>query len=95
MNDLEVPSLLINPWQVEDIAAFSYFCCPECIYKSQSVPDFQVHAIVNHPNSKDFFERYGDRYWEEHGDTDNFENIDSEPIQVSYLYLLAYIFMED
>ena len=55
-----------NPWQVDDIANFSYFCCPECIFKTKTVPDFQVHAIVNHPDAKDFFERYGDRYWEEH-----------------------------
>ena len=72
-----------NPWQVEDIGTFSYFCCPECIYRAKTVPDFQVHSIINHPNSKDFFERYGDKYWLEHGDEgENNGDMDSEPIKV-------------
>ena len=72
-----------NPWQVEDIGTFSYFCCPECIYRAKTVSDFQVHSIINHPNSKDFFERYGDKYWLEHGDEgENNGDMDSEPIKV-------------
>ena len=75
-------TLYSNPWQVDDIATFSYFCCPECMYRAKTVPDFQVHAIINHPDSKDFFERYGDKFWDEHGE-DNLHNIDDEPIKVN------------
>lgn len=75
--------LYANPWQVDDIAAFSFFCCPECVYRAKTVPDFQVHAIINHPNAKDFFERYGDKYWQEHDENiESAENIDSEPIKI-------------
>ena len=55
------------------------------------MPDFQVHAIVNHPNSKDFFERYGDKFWQEHSEdvSDQIEDIENEPLNVSIndLYL--------
>ena len=74
-----------NPWGVDDIAAFSFFCCPECVYRAKTVPDFQVHAIINHPHSKDFFDRYGDKYWDQHnGDlpsVDDFD-LDAEPIDI-------------
>ena len=43
-------------------SVFSYFCCPECVYRAKTVADFQVHAIVNHPDAKDFFERYGNLF---------------------------------
>ena len=43
-----------NPWSVSEISAFSYFCCPECDYKSQSENTFVEHAAQNHPDAKDF-----------------------------------------
>ena len=57
MTSSEEWTTLTNPWQVDDIAEFSFFCCPECAYKAKTVPDFQVHAMVNHPDAKDFFQR--------------------------------------
>ena len=45
-------------------SVFSFFCCPECVYRAKTVADFQVHAIVNHPDAKDFFERYGNYFLE-------------------------------
>ena len=44
-----------NPWQVDDLQAFSFLCCPECVYRSQEETSFQVHAIQNHPQSSVFF----------------------------------------
>ena len=44
-----------NPWQVESIEAFNYYCCPECVYRSQEEFDFQAHALQNHPESRIFF----------------------------------------
>jgi hypothetical protein len=38
-----------NPWQVEAVTAFSFFCCPECDYRSKTVPTFKDHAVTNHP----------------------------------------------
>ena len=39
----------LNPWHVGNLMDFSYFCCPECDYKSQNAPKFQDHALHNHP----------------------------------------------
>lgn len=50
-------SMPTNPWDVDEINAFSYFCCPECDYKSQSEPGFVSHASENHPNSKGFCDK--------------------------------------
>ena len=44
-----------NPWQVDNLQAFSFLCCPECIYKSQEETSFEAHAIQNHPLSSVFF----------------------------------------
>jgi hypothetical protein len=38
-----------NPWHVESINDFSFFCCPECVYRSKADIDFEAHAIKTHP----------------------------------------------
>jgi hypothetical protein len=37
-----------NPWDVDEITAFSYFCCPECDFRSNGAPTFKDHAVENH-----------------------------------------------
>ena len=44
-----------NPWQVMDLEAFNFLCCPECVYRSKEDTHFQTHAVQNHPRSKVFF----------------------------------------
>jgi hypothetical protein len=44
-----------NPWLVESIEVFNFFCCPECVYRSQEEFSFQVHALQNHPQSQALF----------------------------------------
>ena len=41
-----------NPWSVNSIYDFSYFCCPECEdSKWEFKQDFVNHALSTHPNS--------------------------------------------
>ena len=43
-----------NPWSVNSIYDFSYFCCPECENsKYELKQDFVNHALSAHPNSID------------------------------------------
>ena len=43
--------LLKNPWNVSDVTAFLFYCCPECDnIKVASEDDFIQHAISNHEN---------------------------------------------
>ena len=44
-----------NPWEVENIKAFSFYCCPECDFKSKKGNYFKRHAIESHNKSKAFF----------------------------------------
>ena len=44
-----------NPWVVESIEAFSFYCCPECDFKSKKEDRFKRHAIESHNKSKVFF----------------------------------------
>ena len=44
-----------NPWQVENIEEFSYFNCPECVFRSKEENFFEAHAVENHPLSLTFF----------------------------------------
>ena len=48
----ENPVSATNPWTVNAVNAFSFFCCPECDYKSKAVPSFMNHAAKNHPDAK-------------------------------------------
>ena len=41
-----------NPWFVENLEEFLYFCCPECNERSQSEDLFLAHALENHPKSQ-------------------------------------------
>ena len=44
-----------NPWVVESIEAFSFYCCPECDFKSKVGDHFKRHAMESHNKSKVFF----------------------------------------
>ena len=44
-----------NPWAVENIEAFSFYCCPECDFKSKDGDHFERHALESHNKSKAFF----------------------------------------
>ena len=44
-----------NPWLVENIEAFSFYCCPECDFKSKDGDHFERHALESHNKSKIFF----------------------------------------
>ena len=45
----------MNPWKVQSIQDFNFFCCPECVYRSKEEISFQIHALQNHPQSEEFF----------------------------------------
>ena len=45
----------LNPWLVDSIEAFSFYCCPECVFRSKEENFFQAHALQNHVLSKSFF----------------------------------------
>ena len=42
-----------NPWDVENLEEFLYFCCPECDLKDSSKMNFLQHALEQHPNAKE------------------------------------------
>ena len=46
-----------NPWEVENVEDFLYFCCPECDVKNHSRDHFLKHAFDQHPKSKEYLEK--------------------------------------
>ena len=46
-----------NPWEVENVEDFLYFCCPECDVKNHSRDHFLKHAFDQHPKSKECLEK--------------------------------------
>ena len=44
-----------NPWLVENIEAFNFYCCPECDFQSKDRDYFKRHAMESHKKSKVFF----------------------------------------
>ena len=51
-----------NPWHVESIEAFNFYCCPECVYRVQEEFAFQAHAVQNHAQSKTFFNEVPNKF---------------------------------
>ena len=47
----------VNPWLVENVHAFSFLNCPECIFKTKTEDMFKTHAVSNHPLSCMLFEK--------------------------------------
>ena len=47
-----------NPWMVESIESFSFYCCPECVFRSKEETFFQAHALQNHSQSTSLFHNY-------------------------------------
>ena len=37
-----------NPWEVSDVTAFLYYCCPECDDRIAFEDAFIQHAILHH-----------------------------------------------
>ena len=42
-----------NPWTVEDLDSYLFYCCPECDQKYKSKPSFINHAYSSHPDAKE------------------------------------------
>ena len=49
-----------NPWSVDQLEEFLYFCCPECDEKSQHRELFVSHALQQHTRSREFLKQDGD-----------------------------------
>ena len=43
----------LNPWSVEDVDVFLFYCCPQCDHRSKSKASFIEHAFLDHPESKE------------------------------------------
>ena len=50
MNDSDP---LQNPWQVENLDEYLFYCCPECDHKCKTKPLFIDHACQYHPDAKE------------------------------------------
>ena len=89
-----------NPWLVQRLEEFQYFCCPECDLKDQSKENFVKHALNFHPlaheslgnmivESQLFEEEEGDnKYNDSHDyqnyDDNNYHNYDDNDYQTGY-----------
>ena len=43
----------LNPWSVEDVDVFLFYCCPQCDHRTKSKASFIEHAFLDHPESKE------------------------------------------
>ena len=43
----------MNPWNVDTLEKFLFFCCPECDLKDHSKVNFLQHALEKHPDAKE------------------------------------------
>lgn len=44
---------LKNPWTIDNLDEYLFYCCPQCDHKSKSKPGFIDHALETHPEAKD------------------------------------------
>ena len=45
-----------NPWDVQSLEEFHFYCCPVCPFKNVNKTDFINHAISAHPESQSSIE---------------------------------------
>ena len=80
LTKLEEIMARLNPWLVESIEAFSFYCCPECQFRSNEAIFFQAHALQNHDLSKSLFEFKQESF--DNGLPDNLKvDIKLEPVE--------------
>ena len=53
-----VEDIKTNPWEVNNLDQFLYFCCPECDEREKSKELFLQHALDQHPRAKDLHQKY-------------------------------------
>ena len=82
--DVDYDDIKTNPWEVEDLDDFLYFCCPECDEREKSKELFLQHALEQHPRSKDHHPRYLIK--KEPIDYENHNNIDNTGSASSYTW---------
>ena len=49
---MELPTMKVNPWDVDTLDVYLHYCCPECDHKSKTKLLFVNHAFSCHPDAK-------------------------------------------
>ena len=49
---MELPTMKVNPWEVDTLDVYLHYCCPECDHKSKTKLLFVNHAFSCHPDAK-------------------------------------------
>ena len=50
--EMEMPTIKVNPWDVDTLDVYLHYCCPECDHKSKTKLLFVNHAFSCHPDAK-------------------------------------------
>ena len=58
--DFEFEENKFNPWDVQSLEEFHYYCCPACPFKNVNKTDFIKHAVTAHPQSQSVIESLED-----------------------------------
>ena len=53
--DVKLEELALNPWCLESVNDFLFYCCVECSYRDKNEQTFIQHATVYHPKSREMF----------------------------------------
>ena len=58
-------STTMNPWAVNNLKDFLYYCCPECNEKEKSLESFLRHALNHHEKAKEILPNIivKEEYW--------------------------------
>ena len=57
ISDQDVDDLSKNPWKVYNLQEFLRFLCPECNFLSKDENEFHSHAIKNHDQAKEIWDK--------------------------------------
>ena len=69
----------VNPWSMENIEEFLFYCCPKCDHKYKAPQSFLDHALLSHPNSNIEMEVVEDEKTEKlHGDDESVDPLSYE-----------------
>lgn len=46
----------VNPWTVETLTVYLFYCCPECDIKCSNEDSFVEHALTSHTQAREAFD---------------------------------------
>ena len=77
---------MMNPWAVDNLKDFLYYCCPECEEKVKSLETFLQHALNQHDKAKEILPKIivKEEFDEQQYNDDNYDTVSQNLQKIAF-----------